>query len=205
MMGKAIKWGLRLGIVVWVLFWISKIFTGGLGASPALKLNHELGDVVLVLLTANLLVGIFLDVLKPAPKWVRFWLSERRYWGLAAFFVLLLHVGFYLLNEGFEGKAFVQMVTKTYLIVGSLGLAVMAVLAATSNDRSVRRLGGKKWKRLHRSVYAVQFLALMHVNLIEKADLKKYWLWLGSLLILQIARWLLVFARKRAASVQAGR
>lgn len=196
----AFKWTLRLGIWLWVGFWISKIFWGDLGASPALKLNHEVGEIVLYLLTANLLVGIFLDVLKPAPKWLRFWLSERRFWGVSGFLILVGHVLFYLLNEGFEGKAFTQMVTKTYLIFGGLAFLILLVLAVTSNDWSVRKLGGKGWKRLHRSVYATQFLIMGHLLLIEKADVLKYGIWMGSLLILQIARWILHAARKRRAS-----
>lgn len=194
---RAFKWLLRIGIWVWVAFWISKIFWGDLGASPALKLNHEVGEIVLYLLTANLLVGILLDVLKPPPKWVRFWLSERRFWGVSTFLILVGHVLFYLLNEGFEAKAFTQMVTKTYLIFGGLAFLILFAMAVTSNDFSVRKLGGKNWKRLHRAVYLAQFLIMGHLLLIEKADFVKYGIWMGSLLILQAARWILHWSRRR--------
>lgn len=192
----ALKWSLRLGIWLWIAFWISKIFWGDLGASPALKLNHEMGDIVLYLLTANLVVGMLLDVLKPAPYWVRFWLSERRFWGVSSFLILLSHVVFYFVNEGFEGKAFTQMVTKTYLIFGTLAFAIFFVLAITSNNFSLRKLGGKTWKRIHRSIYLAQFLILAHLMLIEKADLLKYGIWIGGLFILQVARWIWHWIRR---------
>lgn len=200
---RAIKWAVRIGICLWPLYWISKIFWGDLGASPALKLNHEVGEIVLILLTANLLIGIGLDLFRPPPKWIRFWVSERRFWGVAAFVILVTHVGFYLLNEGFEGKAFVQMVTKSYLIFGVLSFLIMLALAITSNDLSVRKLGGRRWKRLHRLVYLAQFTIMFHVMQIEKADLLKYGIWLWSLILLQAVRWVVVWRRKKKKSAVA--
>lgn len=138
---------------------------------------------MLFLLTANLIVGVF--------HW-RYWFSERRFWGISTFLILMLHIFFYFTNEGFEGKAFTQVITKNYLIFGLLSSLVLFVLTLTSNNLSVRKLGGRNWKRLHRSVYAVQILLFGHILLIEKADLLKFGLWLGVLLLLQVirlARW----------------
>lgn len=204
-MKALLKWGSRLGIWIWVGYWLARIFTGNLGASPALKLNHKLGLITLALLTANLALGILLDVLRPAPAWIRFWISERRYWGVSGFLVLLIHVFFYFLNEGFEAKAWSQLVTKTYLIFATLSFLVLAVLALTSNQWSVRKLGGRGWKRLHRSVYLAQWLLMGHILLIEKADLIFYGSWLGLLAAAQLLRLLWhgyqkLFRSKRVSS-----
>ena len=191
------KWAVRAAIWIWVGYWLVQIFIGDLGASPALKLNHEFGTIALVLLTVNLVLGALLSLLKPAPKAIRYWLSERRFWGVSAAMVLLIHVLFYFINEGFEFKAVTQIYTKTYLIFASLALLIIQTLALTSNNYSVRKLGGKKWKRLHRSVYAVQLLLIGHLLLIEKADLIKYSVWLGALLALQVLRFAWAAYRKK--------
>ena len=70
------------------------------------------------------------------------------------------------------------------------------VMAVTSNHLSVRKLGGKRWKQIQRGVYVVQFLLFGHVLLIEKADVLKYTLWLGSLALLQIVRWTIKYRRQ---------
>jgi sulfoxide reductase heme-binding subunit YedZ len=190
---KTLKRAVRLGIWLWFGYWIAQIFVGDLGASPALTLNHRIGTIVFVLLSVNITLGVALSLLKPAPKWLRFWLSERRFWGVSTFLILTTHVFFYFLNEGFEPKAWTQMITKTYLMFASLAFLILFVLALTSNDFSVRKLGGKCWKHIQRSVYAVQILLFGHLLLIEKANVIKYAIWLFALLVAQGARWLVVF------------
>ena len=186
----ALKWILRIGIWAWLAYWIAQIFVGGLGAAPALRLNHEIGEIVLILLTENILVGIATFFFKPPPRWLRFFLQQRRFVGVSLFLMLLFHIGFYFLNEGFEGKAFWQVVTKTYLIFGFSASLILLVMAMTSNNFSMKRLGGKRWKNLQRLVYGVQLLLFGHLLLIEKADLLKYSIWLGLLLLVQVIRWI---------------
>ena len=185
-----IRWVLRVGIWAWVLYWVSGIFWKDLGASPALSLNHEMGEIALILLTLNLVLGVLLDLVKPTPTWIRMWILERRFWGVSSFLVLVLHVGFYFLNEGFEFKAWTQVYTKNYLICGALAFTILTALALTSNDWSIRLLRGKRWKQLHRFVYLAQFFILIHLLLIEKADLVKYSIWVGGLCVLQAGRWI---------------
>ncbi len=186
---------IRISIWAWFGYWVAQIFVGDLGAAPALKLNHQLGELGLVLLTINLVLGALLGLFKLPPKSLRYWLSERRFWGVSAYLVLVTHVFFYFVNEGFEGKAFVQVVTKLYLIFGFSTFFVLTLLALTSNNLSLRLLGGRNWKRLHRLVYLAQLLLFGHVLLIEKADLIKYGLWLGICALLQILR-LIALARR---------
>jgi len=184
-----LKWGLRVAIVGSVGFLFYELVYGDLGASPALKLNHELGELALKLLTLNIIFGILFAVWSDPPRWIRYWLRERRFWGVSAFIILVLHIFFYFVNEGFEGKAFTQLVTAVYLIFGTLAFLILAVLAATSNDYSLRKLGGKRWKKLHKLVYVAQLLLFGHILLIEKADLEEFGPWLGALALAQILRW----------------
>jgi sulfoxide reductase heme-binding subunit YedZ len=175
-----------------VFYWAYLIFFGSLGADPAKNLNHKTGEAALCFLLLNLLVGILLSFSKAIPfAWPRasrFLLQERRWLGVITFLFLIFHLFLYWAIEGFEQKGFEQMYTKNYLIFGSLAWLIMLVLAVTSNDFSVRRLGGKKWKNLHRLAYLASALITLHVLSIEKADLIKYGSLLGALWLLQISR-----------------
>jgi methionine sulfoxide reductase heme-binding subunit len=191
---KAIKWILRIGIWAWACYWIAQIFIGDLGASPALELNHQLGIIALTVFTANLTVGII-------PPLRKLFGSERRFWGVSGFLIIVIHVFFYFVNEAFEPKAFVQVYTKLYLIFALLAFVILLALAATSNNFSVRKLGPKRWKILHRFVYLAQWLVMGHVLNIEKIDLTIIGPWLFVLLVAQIMRLgLFLFHRYRPSA-----
>lgn len=179
------------------------IFFGTLGADPAKFLNHKTGEMALYFLLANLAVGILISFSKTIPfKWpnlLRFLLQERRWLGVFTFVFLIFHLGLYWAMEGFESKGFVQMYTKTYLILGSLAWVLMFALAMTSNNYSVRKFGGKKWKWLHRLVYLATALITAHILLIEKTDLIKFGALTGFIWLLQIVR---VFLAKKNVAKQ---
>ena len=178
----------RILLLAPVGFWIYSIFAGQLGAEPAKELNHQTGEVALYYLILNLLLGVIISwpvKFKPA---LRFLLAERRFLGIVNFIFLISHLFFYLALEGFEWMAFEQMLTKTYLFVATLAWMMMLVLALTSNNFSVRKLGAKNWKKLHRIVYFATFLITVHVLLIEKTDLIKYGIIFVTLWSIQILR-----------------
>lgn len=185
---KFLKWSIRIAMWIWPAYWVAQIFWGDLGASPAIELNHKLGLVVLTYLTMNLVLGALLDLKKPTPLWIRTWISERRYWGVTAFLILTIHIFFYFVNEAFEWQAVEQIYTKTYLIFASLSFLILLVMALTSNNFSIRKLGGKRWKNLHRLIYLAQVLLFGHILLIEKADIQFYGTWLSLLVVLQLVR-----------------
>lgn len=185
------KWLFRLFLLLPFAGWTYQIFWGDLGAQPAQELNHQTGLTVLVYLMANLWIGILLSLTllfgKKWPNSLRFLITERRYLGVLNYIILLGHIFLYFALEAFEQKAIDQIFQKTYLQMGSLAFLGMTLLALTSNNFSVRKLGGKKWKNLHRIVYAVAFFASIHIFLIEKADLILFaWItlpmWLGQIL-----------------------
>ncbi len=169
-------------------YWAYLIVTGSLGADPAKNLNHKAGDITLYYLLLNLLIGGLLSFRVRWPAPLRFLPKHRRYLGVTTFIVLVCHVFLYLTMEGFEKQGFVQLVTKIYLICGFSGFLILFLLALTSNDFSVRRLGAKRWKRLHRFVYLASAFVTVHVLLIEKIDLRKFWILFSLLWLVQLIR-----------------
>ncbi|WP_042421227.1 sulfite oxidase heme-binding subunit YedZ [Comamonas granuli] len=167
----------------------------GLGANPAEALIRGLGDWALRLLCATLALTP-LRVSAGLTALARY----RRMLGLFAAFYALLHLLAYAwLDQGLDGAALVRDVVKRpFITVGMLTGLVLAVLAATSPQRAVRWLGGRRWQALHRSVYAAALLALLHFAWLRAgknnfAEVLWYALVLGALLA-----WRLVRALQRA-------
>lgn len=184
----------RFALLLPIFWWIYQIFFGDLGAEPAKELNHNTGLTALIYLVANLWIGIIWSFWKKWPVQLRFLLAERRFLGVLTFFILCGHVFLYFALEAFQPKGFTQIFEKTYLIFGAFAFTGMTILAATSNNFSVKRLGGKRWKLLHRCVYFVAALVTAHIFLIEKADLMLFAMitfpmWLGQ--IARLLRWLM--------------
>ena len=91
------------------------------------------------------------------PNWL---LHQRRYFGVASFAYAVLHTLVYLNHKGSAGLV-VEEAAEFSMWTGWLALAIFIALAATSNDVSVRRLR-RRWKKLHRWVYAAALLAFAH-------------------------------------------
>ena len=133
--------------------------TDGLGANPAEALIRATGDWTLRLLCLSLAVT-------PLRRWLalpalaRF----RRMLGVYTFFYAALHLLCYAgFDMGFELADIARDVARRpFILVGMCAFALLLVLAATSWNRAIRWLGGRRWQRLHRSVYAVAGLAVLH-------------------------------------------
>jgi methionine sulfoxide reductase heme-binding subunit len=96
----------------------------------------------------------------------------RRMVGVAAFAYVLGHFALYAASEMFDfAKVADEIVLRIYLTIGFAGLLGLAALAATSTDRMIRRLGGRPWQRLHRLIYAIAVLAVIHYCFQAKLDL----------------------------------
>jgi methionine sulfoxide reductase heme-binding subunit len=130
-----------------------------LGPNPAEALIRGSGDWTLRLLCLTLAV----TPLRQATGWhalARF----RRMLGLFTFFYGVLHfLCFAWLDMGLDLGAIVADIPKRpFILVGSAALLLMLPLAATSFNGAVRALGARRWQALHRAVYAVALLALLH-------------------------------------------
>ncbi|HMO49188.1 MAG TPA: protein-methionine-sulfoxide reductase heme-binding subunit MsrQ [Rubrivivax sp.] len=153
---KPLLFVLALGPFAWLL---AGALTHGLGANPAEALTRGTGDWTLRFLCLTLAV----TPLRQLCGWtaVARW---RRMLGLYAFFYGVLHFLCYAwLDMGFDPAAIVRDIPKRpFALVGALALLLMLPLAATSFNRAVKALGAARWRRLHRLVYAIALLALLH-------------------------------------------
>ena len=130
-----------------------------LGANPAEALIRSTGDWTLRFLCITLAVTP-LRVLSGQPALARF----RRMLGLFAFFYVVLHfLSYSWLDMSFELNAIIKDIPKRpFALVGFLALVLMVPLAATSFNRAIKALGAKRWQMLHKLVYAVVLLGLLH-------------------------------------------
>jgi ferredoxin-NADP reductase/DMSO/TMAO reductase YedYZ heme-binding membrane subunit len=143
---------------------------GRLGANPvnfAIRTTGVLGLIFIILTLA----------ITPVSRMTGWsWLGQfRRVLGLYAFFHAGLH---FLIFFWFDRAASVlgtlsEIAMRTYLMVGIVGLVLMAPLAITSTNGMIKRLGPKRWKLLHRLVYVVAIAGALHFALLVKADLTR--------------------------------
>jgi sulfoxide reductase heme-binding subunit YedZ len=189
-------------IGVGLCFLIIPAFTGALGANPAEKLLHQTGEIAIWTLGAVLSLSP-LRVLFPRSRVVNALNRHRRVIGVSACVYGLIHFGLHLLYEG-DGQAIARSFSKPFVWLGLAGLSILVILAATSNNFSIRKLGGKNWKWLHRLAYAAAALLIYHQAIAGKGHWNiARWLLL-SLLALQSARLFVAFLRKRNAAIVAG-
>lgn len=134
-------------------------WTDTLGANPAEALIRATGDWTLRFLCITLAVTP-LRHWTQQPALARF----RRMLGLFAFFYAVLHfLSYAWLDMGFELDAIVRDIPKRpFALVGFTAFVLLLPLAATSFNRAVKALGAARWQRLHRLVYAVALLGLLH-------------------------------------------
>lgn len=146
------------------LAWIAP--SGGLGANPVEFVIRSLGTWSLVLLLVTLAVTPMRSV--PGLRWLP---GSRRMLGLFAFFYVVMHLMSYVgLDLFFDFPLLLQEIVKRrYITVGMIAVLILLPLALTSTDKSIKRLGGAKWRRLHRLVYLAAILGVFHYYMMIKA------------------------------------
>lgn len=187
-----------LGCIPAVLFYYQGL-TGQLGADPIRAIEHELGEWALRLLILVLLITPLLNVTR--VNLIRF----RRAIGLLAFIYVTLHLLTYLvLDQQFYWSQIWQDLTKRpYIIIGMSGFLAMVPLAITSNNASLRRLGARAWRQLHRLTYFVAVAGAVHYLLLVKAWPLEPFVYLGIILALlayRLGRRLGTRSRRRPAT-----
>lgn len=118
-------------------------------------------------------------------QWLAWLMRRRRDLGVASFAYASAHTAVYVIRKG-DLQLVVQEGTEPWLLVGWVALAVFLALAVTSNNASVRMLG-RKWKTLHRLVYAGAFLVFVHWALSAFDPLTAY-IHLGVFVALEAVR-----------------
>jgi sulfoxide reductase heme-binding subunit YedZ len=139
--------------------------TGSLGARPLTDAIHQQGLWTIRLI----LIALAITPLKAILQWQRL-ILVRRMVGVAAFAYVIFHFTLYIADESFNlATVASEIVKRIYLTIGFIALLGLAALAATSTDAMVRRLG-RKWQTLHRLVYLICLLGLIHYSMQSKLE-----------------------------------
>jgi len=176
--------GAAFALVVAPALWIAYAFaTGALGAEPLKAATHLTGTWTLYLLLASLAV----TPLKGLLVWSRL-VAIRRMLGVAAFAYIAGHLTLYIGDQSWNlVKVASEIASRIYLTIGFAALLGLAVLAATSFDAAMRRLK-RNWKRLHRAVYFLTALGLLHFFMQSKSDVSEAVLLSGVFIGLMLHR-----------------
>jgi methionine sulfoxide reductase heme-binding subunit len=148
--------------------WTALFFAAGwLGPRPYTEAIHMVGLWML----RFLFIALAITPLRQIVQWPRL-ILVRRMIGVAAFAYGLAHISLFIADEKFDlAKVASEIVLRIYLTIGFTALLGLAALAATSTDAMVRRIGARRWQRLHRIVYAIGLLAVVHYCMQSKLDL----------------------------------
>jgi sulfoxide reductase heme-binding subunit YedZ len=177
---------------------LRQALAGDLGANPVETLVHFTGVWTLRLLLLTLAV----TPLRRVTGWG--WLLRlRRMLGLFVFFYASLHLTAYLvLDQALDwGEIVADIAMRPYITVGFAAFLLLVPLAVTSTRGWVRRLG-RRWQRLHRAVYAIGILGVLHFLWLVKADLREPLIY-GAILAVLLA-WRLPWARLAVRSAGRG-
>jgi len=190
-----LKPGIFLGALAPLASIVLRAYQGELTANPIAEVENELGLTALIFLVASL-------ACTPARRLLGWtWPARvRRELGLFAFFYAALHFLVYLgPDEWLDWPTIVgDIAERPFITVGFAALVLMIPLALTSRSDSVRRLGFRRWQRVHQLVYLAGILAVIHFVWRVKLDVSQpmlYAIVLGGLLAVRVAYWL----RQRSA------
>lgn len=141
-------------------------WTSTLGPKPWQAATHESGTWAIRLLLVSLAVTPLRQILRQ-PR-----IAElRRMIGVSVAAYAVLHLLLYAGDEKFDwAKVVGEITSRIYLTIGFTALVGLLAMAATSTDGALRRMGGVAWRRLHRVVFVVGALALVHFAMQEKVD-----------------------------------
>lgn len=138
-----------------------------LGANPLEYVTRTTGMLTLIFLMLSLAV----TPLRKMTGWN--WLGmNRRMLGLYAFFYGALHFLTYIWFDRFFNlkSALADVAQRPFIAVGFASFLIMVPLAVTSTNKMVKRLGGKRWNRLHKTVYLAGALGVLHFYMLVKSD-----------------------------------
>ena len=169
------------------LYWFYLGWSLALGPEPGKWLLDHLGQGALILLLCTL----SMTPLNRASGWPG-WIVIRRQLGLWTFAYASLHLtAFVLFILGGNVSQFLKEVSeRPYIVVGMLAFIGLLPLALTSNRWSMRSLG-RHWKRLHRLIYPILLLALLHLLWVVRSDVHQWVLYasIGLMLLFLRTSW----------------
>lgn len=165
--------------VPWLLYLAQ---TGGLGREPINALERELGMIALQLVISGLSVS-------PLRRFLGVNLMKfRRALGVLAFTYVALHLLVWLvLDVAILSQIWADIIKRPYITIGMVAFVLMIPLAATSNNLSVRNLGGR-WRKLHLLAYPAAILGVVHYIMVQKVWELEPLLYLAAILFLLALR-----------------
>jgi sulfoxide reductase heme-binding subunit YedZ len=185
---KPVAWIGCLAPLAWTVF---DGATGGLGADPIREVTLRTGFTTLTLLMVTLAV----TPLRRLTGWNPL-IQVRRLLGLFAFFYACIHFSIYLFDQGFDpGFIAKDIIKHPWVTVGFTALVLLVPLAVTSTQKSIRRLG-KRWVMLHRLIYLIAALGVVHFYWLVKRDVREPLIFAGVFALLMLFR-LPVFSRAK--------
>jgi sulfoxide reductase heme-binding subunit YedZ len=180
-----------------LLLW--DVYRDRVGANPLEFVTRTTGMLTLIFLVLTLAVSPVRQVFKMN------WLAKfRRMLGLFAFFYGVLHLMTYVaFDRYFNIKSMPSdIASRPFIAIGLLAFFLMMPLAITSTNKMVKRLGGKRWRTLHRLVYAAGVAGVLHFWLLVKSDTRLP-LTFGFVLLLLLAHRILVKLNPPGSTTQA--
>jgi sulfoxide reductase heme-binding subunit YedZ len=169
---------------------------GQVGANPLDFVTRTTGTLTLVFLVLTLAITPLRKV--SGVQWL---VRLRRMLGLYAFFYGSLHLLTYVwFDKAFDFGAIVQdVVRRWFILVGMLAFFSMVPLAITSTDKMIKRLGGKRWQKLHRLTYLSATAGVFHFYLLVKSDIRKPLIFASAVALLLGYRLFVSFSKRLKA------
>jgi sulfoxide reductase heme-binding subunit YedZ len=167
----------------------------GLGANPIEYITRSTGFWTLTFV----LITLAVTPLRRLSGW-NWLLRLRRMLGLYAFFYVSLHFTTYIwLDQFFDVSGMLKDIAKRpFITVGFGAFMLLIPLAATSTNAMVKRLGARRWQLLHRLVYIIAALGVLHFWWLVKKDITEPVIFGGLLVVLFLVR--LIYAARKASS-----
>ena len=164
---------------------VFNILTGNISADPIDDLTHVTGEWGLRLLLLTLAITPLRNL-----TGINQLIMLRRMLGVYAFFYVVLHfLTWFVIDNYFDFQRIIEdIIERYYILLGFLAFVLMIPLAATSTNKMVRRLGSKRWIKLHKLVYPLSILGVVHFYLQVKADITEPVIYGTILAILLIYR-----------------
>jgi sulfoxide reductase heme-binding subunit YedZ len=179
-------------------------FQYDLTANPVKFIEHRTGDWVLRFLVITLAITPLRKILRQ-PQLIRF----RRMFGLFAFFYVCLHFTTWIVLDHWQrwdwNAIWADLLKRPFIAVGFAGFLLLIPLAVTSTAGWIRRLGGKRWRMLHRAIYATAVLGVIHFYWLVKSDKREplaYGAIFTVLFLWRIGMWLVERRRRAAGSLR---
>jgi sulfoxide reductase heme-binding subunit YedZ len=172
----------------------------GLSANPIEFLNRYLGDWAMRMILVTLVVTP-VRLLSGWGGLARF----RRMLGLFAFTYAFLHLSSYIVLDHFFDwpRIWDDIVKRNFITVGMIAVLALVPLAVTSTNKMLRRLGSRKWQRLHQLIYPIAILVIVHYYMMVKADIREPLIYGAVLAALLLVRVFYNVKRRRAQKAQA--